>query len=156
MNFDKYLPIGTVCRLKNAEKSLMIIGFSQSDASNREKVYDYAGCMYPEGVISSDMNFLFNHDQIETIIYKGFINEEEVVFKKRLNEFLTNGTIDGQNVTFNQDGTLEFEGDNNVESSISVGEQSNIKIETNNEVQANKSNMFNTLNLNQQNDVNNS
>jgi len=93
---EKYLPVGTVVRLKDGQKNLMVIGFMASANETGNRVFDYMGVLYPEGVISSDMNFLFNHDQIEQVLFKGFVNEEETTFKRRLSEFITNGTIDGQ------------------------------------------------------------
>lgn len=81
---EKYLPIGTVVLLKNGKKRVMIIGFMVS--SDGETIYDYSGCMYPEGVISSTEALVFNHDQIEKIYYMGLIDEEEKEFKERLNQ----------------------------------------------------------------------
>lgn len=93
---EKYLPLGTVCRLKDGQKNLMIIGFMASANEANGKMFDYIGALHPEGVLSTDMNFLFNHDQIEEVLFTGLVNEEETMFKRRLHEFSTNGTIDGQ------------------------------------------------------------
>lgn len=98
---EKYLPIGTICRLEGGVKPLMIVGFCVPNPNNQEEIMDYNGCLYPEGVISSDMNFLFNHEQIEEILYDGFVNDEERAFKLKLNEFMTNGTIAGKPVDVN-------------------------------------------------------
>lgn len=81
---EKYLPIGTVVLLKNGKKRVMITGFLVS--SDGKTVYDYAGCMYPEGVVSSTEALVFNHDQIENIYHMGLIDEEEKQFKERLKE----------------------------------------------------------------------
>ena len=43
---EKYLPIGTVVILKEGTKRIMITGFCSIDNGNKEKVYDYSGCMY--------------------------------------------------------------------------------------------------------------
>ena len=102
---EKYLPIGTVCRLKDGKKNLMIVGFMASSNEVNGKLFDYTGVLHPEGVLSSDMNFLFNHDQIEEILFSGFVNDEETIFKRRLHEFSMNGTIDGQ--TLNMNGTID-------------------------------------------------
>ena len=40
-------------------------------------MYDYIGCFYPEGYMNPDYTFVFNHEDIEGIIFVGFINEEE-------------------------------------------------------------------------------
>ena len=56
---DKYLPLGTVVLLKNAYKRIMITGFACSSPENEGQIYDYCGCLYPEGIISSNQNMLF-------------------------------------------------------------------------------------------------
>ncbi len=84
----KYLPVGTVVRLKGAEKRLMIIGFCVN-TDNKES-WDYSGCLYPEGLLSSDQIAVFDHSQISDIYYKGFVDDEEKEFKKNLVDFLEN------------------------------------------------------------------
>lgn len=78
---SKYLPLGTVVLLKGGEKKLMIIGFSVVGEEDQNKMYDYLGCIYPEGVLSSSKNLLFNNDQIEKIVSYGFYDEEDADFK---------------------------------------------------------------------------
>lgn len=85
---EKYLPIGTVVMLKGGKKRAMIIGFCSVTQDDKTKMYDYSGCLYPEGMLSSDKTLVFNHDQIEKIYYLGLIDDEEKEFKKRLNEML--------------------------------------------------------------------
>lgn len=88
MNFEKYLPIGTVVMLKGGSKRVMIVGFCCSDNKDATKIYDYSGCLYPEGTISSDKMLLFNHNQIDKIYHLGLVDEEEKQFKEKLKEFL--------------------------------------------------------------------
>lgn len=91
MKLEKFLPIGTVVLLKGGKDKLMITGFlavNLDDNDSSENAYDYSGCPYPEGMLSVDETFLFNHEDIEEIFYVGFINEEEVDFKARLAEAL--------------------------------------------------------------------
>lgn len=85
---EKYLPIGTVVMLKGASKRLMITGFCSSAVEKENEMFDYSGCLYPEGIISSNQTALFNHDQIDKVFYKGLVDEEEVNFKTKLNEIL--------------------------------------------------------------------
>ena len=83
---NKYLPIGSVVKLKDGKKRLMITGFLPIENNNKEeKVWDYCGCLYPEGIIESKNNYLFDHSQIEEIHFMGLIDEEEETFKKNLN-----------------------------------------------------------------------
>lgn len=87
--FTGVLPIGSVVLLKNSTKKLMIIGFAQVSASNPDKVYDYVGCVFPEGFIGPDQTFLFDSHQIERIYAVGYQDEEQMKFKIRVDEALT-------------------------------------------------------------------
>lgn len=84
----EFLPIGSVCLLKGAKKKVMITGFCVKGNETGDRVFDYLACVYPEGVISSDQNLLFDHEQIDQIFFKGFVNEEETQFKEKLNDAL--------------------------------------------------------------------
>lgn len=84
---EKYLPVGSVVLLKGDTKKMMIIGFCTS-SDDDQKQYDYSGCMYPEGLISSDEIYLFDHDQIGEINFIGYETDEEKEFKKNLIEAL--------------------------------------------------------------------
>lgn len=85
---DKYLPIGSVVLLNGGTKKLMVTGFCTVTNENPDEMYDYCGCIYPEGVIRSDQNCVFNHDQIKEVFFVGFDNEEETEFKNKLYKFL--------------------------------------------------------------------
>jgi len=93
MEHEKFLPLGTVVLLKGAKKRVMIIGFCCLDAKDKTKVFDYSGCVYPEGMIASDKNLLFNHDQIEKIFQLGYSDEEEKLFKEKLKTILKQNNI---------------------------------------------------------------
>ena len=84
--FAKYLPLGTVVLLRGAEKKLMITGYCSAAVDNPKEIYDYSGCLYPEGFISSDQTCLFNHKQIGTIYHLGYVNEEQKKFMNVLKE----------------------------------------------------------------------
>lgn len=85
---EKYLPIGTVVLLKGGKKRAMITGFCSVAQENQEKIYDYSGCVYPEGYLSSNQVCLFDHDQIDKIFFLGFEDDEEKVFKDKLNKIV--------------------------------------------------------------------
>ena len=82
MKYEKYLPLGSVVLLKGGKKRLMITGFCVQTEDG--KVYDYTGCLYPEGVLTSESNCVFNHDQIQRIFCIGYSDEEEKKFKEAL------------------------------------------------------------------------
>ncbi len=82
---DKYLTIGTIVLLKNATRKVMIIGYApRSIKSNKD--YDYAGVLYPQGLIKSDEIGLFNHGDIDKIIVNGYSDDEDKEFKSKLNK----------------------------------------------------------------------
>lgn len=89
---QKFLPIGTVVMLKEGSKRVMITGFCSMAADDQNIMYDYAGCMYPEGVLSSDETALFNHEQIQTVYHLGLIDDEEKQFKASLNNLVAQMT----------------------------------------------------------------
>ena len=67
----------------------MITGFCSVAQENQEKIYDYSGCVYPEGYLSSNQVCLFDHDQIDKIFFLGYEDEEEKAFKEKLNTIVS-------------------------------------------------------------------
>ena len=82
----KLLPVGSVVLLKNATKEVMITGFYTVSEKDPSKIYDYSACLYPEGIVNSNENLLFNHDQIEKILFLGYLSDKEKAFKLKLDE----------------------------------------------------------------------
>ena len=76
---NKYLPIGSVVLLKGGTKRTMIYGRMQLSIDTG-KMYDYIACFYPEGNVSENFTFLFDHSQIEKVIFEGFSDEEDESF----------------------------------------------------------------------------
>ncbi len=82
---EKYLPLGTVVKLKNGDAELMIISYRISTdgniyknkvkIENKDYVFDYAACIYPLGVLRSDQMIAFNHDQIAEVLFEGYKTE---------------------------------------------------------------------------------
>lgn len=79
------LPIGSVVLLKNGKKRVMVYG-RKIRAEGEEKVYDYLGCLYPEGALNSKDVILFDHSQIQMVYFIGFQDLEELAFRSRLQE----------------------------------------------------------------------
>lgn len=79
-----YLPIGSIVILKNGQKKVMIYGRRQRRVTD-ENEYDYIACLYPEGNINEDYMYLFNHEDIDTVVYRGFSDAEEEAFVAKIN-----------------------------------------------------------------------
>ncbi|WP_298840336.1 DUF4176 domain-containing protein [Clostridium sp.] len=90
------LPIGSVILLKEGKKRLMIYGIKQF-VKEKDQIYDYVGCLYPEGNINPEYNYAFNHEDIETVYFVGLIDNEFEQFRKNLKEneehLVNDGTI---------------------------------------------------------------
>lgn len=96
-----YLPIGSVVLLKNTDKKVMIYGRIVR-SNDDEKVYDYVGCPYPEGAMSSNDMLLFDHEQIRMLYFIGFQDIEELALRQVL-------TRDGNDVKKTEDAQEEKE-----------------------------------------------
>ncbi len=72
--WDGLLPIGSVVRLKGADRSLVIVGRSQTPADDENHIYDYSGVIFPEGYLDRNNVALFDHDDIEEIRYVGYMD----------------------------------------------------------------------------------
>ncbi len=79
---NKFLPIGTVVLLKGGKRELMITSYCIMPSGDvydkngkidvKGQIFDYGACFYPEGMVTSDQLFAFNHDQIERVCFKGY------------------------------------------------------------------------------------
>ena len=85
---EKYLPIGSIVTLKESNKRIMIIGYYSIKYQNLVKIYDYFGCVYPEGLLLPDNLYSFNHKDIIEINFVGFKNEEFTVLNNNMNNQL--------------------------------------------------------------------
>lgn len=86
--FEGLLPIGTVVLLKKSEKRLMVMGVCQKEVGEKEVIWDYAGCLYPEGYIGADKVYLFNNNQIEKVYAIGYQDEEQFAFKQKVDKIM--------------------------------------------------------------------
>jgi len=85
-----YLPIGSVVLLEGGTKKLMITGFCTVPEESPEEMYDYCGCVFPEGVLSSDETYVFDHNQIQDVLFIGYENDEQKSFKESLTDTIGN------------------------------------------------------------------
>ena len=84
MKINNLLPIWSVVLLKDGEKRLMICGILQNDEGNTNKTYDYMGVLYPEGHIGEGYQYLFNHEDVVQVFFRGYDDEERAQFIEKL------------------------------------------------------------------------
>lgn len=82
----EYYPIGSVVVLKGSVKKAMIVGIIQNikEKNGEIKEYDYMGVLYPEGYLNAQTMFMFNHESITDVVFKGYENSEREDFINKL------------------------------------------------------------------------
>lgn len=85
----RFLPLGSVVKVRGVEHQIMIYGRAQQDLSSNE-VFDYIGCEYPLGMRDINTGILFNNGAILEVFYVGFQDAEELEYRKAFTEYLEN------------------------------------------------------------------
>ena len=80
------LPIGSVVRLNGGKAPIMIFGICQTEEET-EKEFDYCGVIWPAGSMGPESNILFNHKDIDTVLFRGAEGTDREDFLNRLVEF---------------------------------------------------------------------
>lgn len=83
MTMSGYLPIGTVLLLKEGEHRLMVMGYAQK-LERDGRVYDYVGCLWPEGYMKAESNIVFNQDMIERVYFLGHQTDGQMVYMEKM------------------------------------------------------------------------
>lgn len=84
---NKFLPIGSVVLLKDATKKVLITGYC-AKAEDEDVVYDYNGCIFPEGFMDN-VFILFNESDIQEVFHKGLENDESKEYIEKISSLLT-------------------------------------------------------------------
>lgn len=83
---NRYLPIGSVVKLRNNNKSIMITGYYSVEYAHDLEIYDYSGCAYPEGVMIKSSYCSFNQKDIKEVLFEGYKTEEYTKLTNGLND----------------------------------------------------------------------
>ena len=83
IHYKDLLPIGSVVKLKDVEKFVLIFGRFQIQASS-QRIYDYVRVPYPEGNITSDYNVFFNRNMIQSVEHFGMKSIVEDKMRKKI------------------------------------------------------------------------
>lgn len=74
--FENVLPIGTIVLLKGSVTKVMVTGFKQISSKEKNIIRDYSGVIYPVGNLGSNSLLMFDHEDIQDIIFTGYKNSE--------------------------------------------------------------------------------
>lgn len=81
----RYLPVGTVVRLEEGERSIVIAGHMTQDG-NTGRFWDYMGYPYPEGRQDASKDYFFDADMIAEVKQLGLIDEQTMSYFNMLAE----------------------------------------------------------------------
>lgn len=81
----RYYPIGTVVTLTGGDRPVMIYGRKQIQEETN-LIWDYVGCLYPEGNLGDEYTVFFQQEEIEKMHYRGYENEAEERMQRLLNQ----------------------------------------------------------------------
>lgn len=84
------LPIGSVVMLEGGTKPLMVTGYRMKENAEAEKVYDYVGCVFPEGFMERIYS-LFDQANIKEVMFVGYEDDEA----KDYTYNIANGIVSG-------------------------------------------------------------
>ncbi|MBR6516458.1 MAG: DUF4176 domain-containing protein [Bacilli bacterium] len=88
-NYPKYLPLGTILMLKGGKHRVMIVGYcAKLQVDKKAPFYDYIGCLFPEGIFTTEETLVFNHPDIEKIYHLGYVDDEVKKFDFKLKEIM--------------------------------------------------------------------
>ena len=79
MKDTNYLPVGSIVLLKGSANKVVVLGYAVKE-DNDNKIWDYVGGPFPVGIIKSDMNILFDIEQIDKVIHIGYKDEDTISF----------------------------------------------------------------------------
>ena len=88
-------PIGTVIKLEDWDKPLMIVGIKQNNPDNPRVINDYVAVMYPEGLMAYDGNlsstsvYWFDQRSVKDVVFRGYESEAHKNHLVRLDQFFT-------------------------------------------------------------------
>ena len=84
MKVQELFPIGSVVKLRNGIRPLMIFGIKQTNLETNEE-YDYIGVLYPEGNMGDDYNVFFQHEEINKVLHNGYESQADEIMQQALN-----------------------------------------------------------------------
>ena len=87
MSFHGLLPVGSVVRIADIEKRLMIIG-RVLKPEGEDYIHDYCSVPFPEGYLDDEHLIFHEHSDISYICRVGYINDSEMELEERLEAFL--------------------------------------------------------------------
>lgn len=91
----KYLPIGSIVKLKNKDVLIMVTGYYSVEYEENVMIYDYSDCLYPEGLMVKNGICSFNQSDIDNVIFKGYESDS---YNTLVNNFDNKDTLEEKSI----------------------------------------------------------
>ena len=96
---EQVLPIGTVIITKDGNVPLMIISRGALfDNAGKVGYFDYSAVPYPSGITDGEEFAFFNREDVEAIIFIGYINSDEQIFAENYDDLLSKSGYEKLNI----------------------------------------------------------
>lgn len=94
-NDEQILPIGTVIITKEGNIPLMIVSRAALfEKDGKIGYFDYSAVPYPTGITNGEEFAFFNREDIESIIFFGYVNSDEQIFAENYDELVKKSGYD--------------------------------------------------------------
>lgn len=88
-----FLPVGSVVIVKgNIRKMVIVARGVMARVEGKVIYFDYAGVLYPEGM-TNDKLIYFNNRDLSRIVFVGYSDEDEMLMKENINEWIEQSGI---------------------------------------------------------------
>lgn len=85
---ERYLPLGSIVVLNGSVKKMMITARGLiAPVGEENKVFDYGGIFYPEGVMGDKMAF-FNQKDIYKVVFQGYSDADDDAMNDNIKNWL--------------------------------------------------------------------
>ncbi len=85
---EHYLPLGSIVVLNGSVKKMMITARGLiAPVGEENKVFDYGGIFYPEGVMGDKMAF-FNQKDIYKVVFQGYSDADDDAMNDNIKNWL--------------------------------------------------------------------
>lgn len=92
VNID-FLPVGSVVIIKGNIRKMMVIARGvMTKIEGQMLFFDYGAVLYPDGLIN-DKIIYFNHQDIHSVVFKGFEDDDEKLMKENINDWIKKSNI---------------------------------------------------------------
>ena len=88
-----FLPLGSIVTLKNGDGTeLLIVGrMTLTENEGETGYFEYSAVVYPNGMEDSDQILFFNREDIEEVVYTGYVDDKERDLQDQIKKQIDDG-----------------------------------------------------------------